>query len=729
MTEQNSNQPDPAQPATPAHVPETQKQRWVKYGANVVLASVVVIVLAVLLTYVAQRSHRRLDTTFAHAYSLKPQTKNILGELKSPIKIYSFYARGDARNATVDAEGREIPQRADYAQVVSDLLDEYKRNSRMVDVESIDPVTNPTKVDDLIQTVTEKYGGEVKKYKQFLTEDYPKQFEELKKLSKEEAASVSGLKEMQLSPELQNTVGLAIITVRGFPQVLEQGSQRIGRLLKQKPPDYKGAVDGVRSTSEQFSAILNQVIEDFNQSKDDKKVPEELRKYMAASLPNYQKIKKLADGLVDEIKNLGEIKLDELRQSLRARNSILVIGEKDMRVLPFEQVWQSDPNTRRYAAAGKEPAPRFAGEQQISAALLSLNAAKKQKVAFVRAGGQPLASSSPFGPAGPLSAVATRLREYNFDVLEKDLTGMWAMQSQAQGMPAAPEPSDADIQDATWVVLLLPNQSSPMGPPSSIAPRVQEHLKNGGSAVILGSPEAENLDIALKEWGVRLRTDLLAVHEKIDTGNSASPRGLVDQARRIPFVFVLSEYGNHMLARPLQSLDLAMVNLSPVQTSPATGYTSSSLLPVPQSPRSWGEKDITATVQQGTVEFNESAGDLPPPIFGGAAVEKIGGNRVVVIGSVYFALNDLLGMPDPEMLQRGQLVAQFPGNGELFLNSVFWAAKMDPLIAISPSAMEVARIGPMSPTAQTAWRVGLLLIGLPALVVLAGVVMYVQRRD
>lgn len=58
--------------------PESQKQRWVKYGANVVLAVVVVLVLAVVTTALAQRAKRRLDTTQAGLYSLKPQTVNII---------------------------------------------------------------------------------------------------------------------------------------------------------------------------------------------------------------------------------------------------------------------------------------------------------------------------------------------------------------------------------------------------------------------------------------------------------------------------------------------------------------------------------------------------------------------------------------------------------------------------------------------------------------------------
>ena len=37
---------------------------------------------------------------------------------------------------------------------------------------------------------------------------------------------------------------------------------------------------------------------------------------------------------------------------------------------------------------------------------------------------------------------------------------MWAMQAQMQQMPAAPEPSDEQIKDAVWIVLVVPDAAS-----------------------------------------------------------------------------------------------------------------------------------------------------------------------------------------------------------------------------------------------------------------------------
>src|SRR5688500_18276853 len=142
--------------------PETQQERWIKYGGNVVLASVVVIILAVVVVWLAQEANARVDTTTAGLYSLKPQTVNIIKNNDQPIKLVSLYTRVKRQSTNV-VQGEEDD--FDYITPISDLLEEYKRKGKNIDVEVIDPNEQPTKVDQLIKEVTEKYGGEVQKYK------------------------------------------------------------------------------------------------------------------------------------------------------------------------------------------------------------------------------------------------------------------------------------------------------------------------------------------------------------------------------------------------------------------------------------------------------------------------------------------------------------------------------------------------------------------------------------
>ena len=63
------------------------------------------------------------------------------------------------------------------------------------------------------------------------------------------------------------------------------------------------------------------------------------------------------------------------------------------------------------------------------------------------------------------------------------------------------------------------------------------------------------------------------------------------------------------------------------------------------------------------------------------------------------------------------------------MNSIYWLSRQETMIAISPAAMDVSRIGDMSRGTQSFWRVGVLLIGLPGAVIAAGALVWFARRD
>lgn len=713
--------------------PETQKQRWVKYGANVALASVVVILLAVIFAALAQQSWAKLnvDTTKAGLYSLKPQTKAVLRDLKQDVRIVSLYTQTKPR----PGEERE---HTDYATPVADLLGEYQRyGGGKVTTEVIDPTQNPAKIDALIAEVTDRYGGEVAQYRTF-TDAFPKRNEEFQKLLAAEAAEISKVDAAAAGEsELGQWVNAARDQLTASTEGLKKIDGRIKRLLDQKPPNYKGAVTQVRQVMEEVSQFGAAIQQRFEETKGDAAAPEPVKAYATESPARYAEIKKQADAFVEEIGKLGELKLDDLRQTLQAPDGIVVLGPKDMRVLSFEQVWQDDPNVRRMiaqAAAGKEIQRKFAGEQQITSAVLALTQEKKPKVAFVRGGGPPLASAgTPFGGRpGAFSQIAARLGEYNFEVVEKDLSEQWAMQAQMQRMPTTPEPTLEEIKDAVWVVIALPPQpGGQMGPVPPVAPAVANHLKAGGSALVLVLGQAEDLSPALGDWGIKPRSEAFIVHTPVKSTGGA-PGDMINEAQKNPFVFILNEYGNHVLAEPIRSLDIPLIEAVPVQTTPTPGVTQWSLLPVPADPKSWGETKLGGQMgeeDQRDDPVYDPATDIAGPLFAGAAAQKDGKGRVIVLGTLHSFTNNILSIPDMELLQRGLLTTRFPGSGELFNNSIFWLAKMEPMIAISPAAMDVSRIEQMGPKSQTFWRNFVPLAGLPLLVVIAGGLMYMRRRD
>ncbi|MCC7205091.1 MAG: hypothetical protein IT441_08420, partial [Phycisphaeraceae bacterium] len=116
----------------------------------------------------------------------------------------------------------------------------------------------------------------------------------------------------------------------------------------------------------------------------------------------------------------------------------------------------------------------------------------------------------------------------------------------------------------------------------------------------------------------------------------------------------------------------------------------------------------------------------------GAAYEKEG-HRLIVFSDPYFA-ND-------QITTYGQIAgvggsagladlvgATFPGNAELFVNSVLWLADLPQLIAPSPRSQDIRRIEPMGDGMLTGLRWGILL-GLPLACLATGTgVWWVRRR-
>jgi hypothetical protein len=732
---------DQSSPPQPALRPETQSERRLKYGVNVGVAIIAAIVASGVIVSIVQSHDRRLDTTAAGEFSLKQQTLNVIDDLKGKVTLVSLYTR--TKPPATDTDNNSTDQNAapatDQAQVVADLLDEYKRDAKNIEVEVIDPNTEKDKLSKLHDQLVESYGSQIQSYKDFLAEwdKQYKQFEQLTKAEAEAMTAVTGGATVDDSDDSKSTGGFRsdlVRTIKALPRSLSTARDDVNAERSKKYPDWKAATGEVKDLLQKLSDFSGDLATNFGKLKDEKDVPENIRQYMAQSQPRFEQIKTGADALIAQASKLGELKLDTLEDALKVENPILVLGPDDWRVLQYRQVWPEDKTLRD--SNGVKIQPRFAGEQQITAAIYSLTTNIKPKLCFVRPGGQPLtpAGFPPFIPAGLLSEIADRMRLYNFDITEKDLSGQWAMQAQMQQMPSAPEPSDEEIKDAIWVVLDMGHEfnsgQQDQAPPPPIAPRIKEHLDGGGSALIVFGAQDDDLSSALDSWGIHLHPDTLVVHEAIHLDPGSQP-DIVEQFKSHPTDFVIKDYGDHEITRPVQSLDSVWVPTMAVTTSTVPDATATSLVPMDNAfpgLKVWGDTNIDA-MRDGTTPAFDPAKDMAPPIYGMAVSEKKSGARVVVMGSPLM-FNGRINIPDPVIAEtQNRYVSRFPGNGELTANSLFWLAHLDPMIAISPEAMDVSRISPMSHGTLQFWRYGVLLILLPGAVIASGLFVYAGRRD
>lgn len=760
--------------------PETQGQRWLKYGANVVLTTVVVLGLAAAAIWASsgtvamtQKLHARTDLSSDSSNQLKPQTIGLIKDLPQEVTLVSLYPKLKKEEAA--AKGADT-----YSRVL-DILNEYKKNSPKIQVEAIDPTNDPGRLDAWLGELKRKYGKNIENYEKFLKEQAPKAITEIAKLTENEAKALQPIHEQVearvsqyeqafnqlrrtvlplreyvslLMPVAQQIAQSAVIAnaqsqtlgqvedaLSAFPTDLAALNDQATKSLQDKIPDFAAAVRTLRNGSvslsnqglqqlgglDSISRQCTQIEQALNDLATSPISSAELKQYAVAAKPRIEAIKKKVDDTLKIATDLGPLKLDDVRKKLlpdketdKVPAAIAILGPDDVRVIDDFSLWKSGEATGITGRQGQTPKLRFAGEQQITSAILGLMQPKKQRVVFLNASQQPLTMRrGPF--AGQYAEAADRLRGYNFEVDEKNV-------SQPNARPEPPDPQ---------AILVVPSQASEMQMPMPLSMQLKQHLDAGGSALCLIDVNGDSFADVLKDWGIEVKANAVIVHEPIEAGN-ANAADFVEEARRRPAIFVLNDFGDHPITTPLRSLDAALVPLVPVLKLPgAKNVTVTSLIPIPQTPPSWGESNLSSAQQipdeiTGKVtplKFDPST-DVAPPLFAGAAAEKSGKGRLVVLGSANSFTSRMMTIPDEKLANAKPpvIVSRFPANGELFTNSIFWLAKNEKMIALSPSAMDTARIAALPPEKLSFIRIGLVMVILPLLAVAAGMTVWLRRR-
>ena len=754
MSEAQTDTTDPKQAADIEPVGQTQRQRWLRYGPNVLLAMLAATALTAFAVYLAQQHTRRIDLTQSRTFSLKPQTVQVIGGLKDKVRLISIYAphtpsRGEAQDI-------------DRPQVVADLLAEYRSRGRNIEIETIDKTRDVGKIEALIQTVKRDYGKQEERFRSFLREDYARILKELEEFAAAQLGELNRACEGVIEAATTRPAGdrpddpafiraLRLLPDRASQQFLygvattleaigDEGTaearKRMDQLLREEGvPDYKRGLEVAKQDLEGLATLFELIGKQIDSLGERRaKIPPRLVEY-------YEKLGKAAAerqkslrAETDRIGQLGSVdELDQLRRLLlseeggrggrEAQQAVFVLGPTQMRVLWYSQLWESTQG-RRNLLETRDVRPRFNGEAQITAAIASVSQERRPTVAFIH-------PSIPQGMAsdGRFSEVAARLKEYGFKVVEKDYL-RWEMDPRQLPPSGGPEASDEELREAVWVVFVAANPMM-MGMGGGLERRLREHLDRGGSAMLLMVPGGDSLYSILSAWGVRVHADMVAVRDVEDLPPAAEIDPLEIMVRQLPFTFVFNEFGDHPVTRPLAGLDGLVVQAVRVETTQpeATGVRVQPILMLPRTPRTWGETNTNNLMTNQEARFDPETDVLGPfPL--GAVAEKENGGRLIVLGAGQMAMDFLVQWVDSQVLQqRRQRVARFPANGELFMNGVFWLARMDPLLSISASAMEISRIRPMTGFERGFWKIGVVMLGLPTLVILAGVGVYLRRRD
>jgi ABC-type uncharacterized transport system involved in gliding motility auxiliary subunit len=233
---------------------------------------------------------------------------------------------------------------------------------------------------------------------------------------------------------------------------------------------------------------------------------------------------------------------------------------------------------------------------------------------------------------------------------------------------------------------------------------LKEYLASGGSLIVMEDPTALTefgdasdplADMLAQDWGITLNNDIV-----------------IDLNSTQPTTAAAAYYDS---AHPITVNMNNLVSFFPFTRSfTLTGSPeTATLTPLVQTnERSWGETDFTSLTQGGS-EVGMDQNEVQGPLTLAAAGENpTSGGRIVVFGTSNFAVDQIFDAY---------------GNGDMFVNSVDWAAEQE----------DIANITPKTPTERTfkvpnpfVWLTILLssVVLIPGLVVFAGVSAWLSRR-
>ncbi len=258
-------------------------------------------------------------------------------------------------------------------------------------------------------------------------------------------------------------------------------------------------------------------------------------------------------------------------------------------------------------------------------------------------------------------------------------------------------------QDASVIVVAGPEK--PLS--DAEVSQLDTYLKNGGALIVMENPTIVTnfgitpdplADYLSKTYGVVLGNDVV-----LDVTGS--------QYYQSATFAIGTPSSDHAITNPIKNLVVGFNYARSVSTNDSVGTDFTRTKLVLTADQSWGETNM-ASIQDGSASQDPKTDLVGPVPLAVAASGSSKDTRLVVFGNSAFATN------------AGYT---WYGNGDLIVNSIDWAAKVENLISLTP-AQSVTR----TLATPKSYTMALILLGsmvvLPGLVVIAGVGTWVVRR-
>lgn len=718
----------------------TASQRRFVYGVNVAVAVVLMVLALAIAGWAAGRFGGTYDWTSARLNSLSPRTVQLVRGLDQNVTITSLYSLAL----------REIrPHAEKHKQHVDDLLDLYETAGRdRIATFRIDPQEQPDRVNDLLRRLSEKpaYRDEAAPHAEAIG-----RFADINaRVTELVQAELPLIEEFARADQRLNRLPELAIIARMLRQTIgdAQSTEReVQTLTMEAIPRYGRAVELVRTHLGTARSNLQTAQEWMTGNAQNLAwLAEDARSFFAESRSRFAPLMELLDAEIAETRDLGMVELEQLYESLKLGQTVLVETPERARVLTQEDVWPFRMD-RNAPTPPDGDTREFAGEQAISSAILQLTQTEKTGVIFTRFGGQPLLEPdySQFNPMAPppqapFSTLHGLLERENFEVTE------WDVQSQ---------PDPPMIENAARLVFVVfppqePQSPNPMQPPRTPPiteeqrQRIVSAVQDAGLALFVVSwrPPASPLmpitppyafgDYLRDSWGVDVKNSHLVIHF---TPNPQREGVWIPRSRNATVISSGEgfRFTNHEIGRPLQALPVglqAAVPLTLAAEMPA-GVTATPIAEVPETEDVWAIENLNRTDEdfqrrQGTQRYDD---DLRSPFALAVAAESEAGARLVVVASEQFAADAMLQSVQLVPIGGSLQIAQtYPGNADLFINALHWLTGDSARIAVGPQRGTVPRLDKLK-EGPTATFLRVFLVGIwPGLALAAGACVWFIRR-
>ncbi len=709
----------------PSPTPHRPRARLILQSVVVMLAVTACCMFAGL---IAGKYPRFIDATATRAHRLSPGTLQTLAKLPGPTEL------------VVTINSAAIDPRA--AERTHDVLDAFDRASDKLTVTTIDVASTQgvEQLDSVWRRVGDRYAAEIAAQRTAIESAAASAADLATRLDR----TASTLAELERTVKdadpnaeavrrfLGNSSGFCRLGAKDINDAVAAARDGIKTTIGRSPvPAFDAAAAALRKPLPTISGQLTEVSKTIDNAAaaKDTEVSAALRDRLKPVGPELLAARDLLARVEQAIKELPQLRLVNVARALERSTTALVIGPpspdgqgRDLAAVDIDALFP--PRT----AADATPTPhldlRARTEELIGSALASLVNPAPPILVLMHG------EDKRFAPEFTLfSQVFQRLHLRGIDIVE------WPVWLDKQLPPLAKIDPKGDRPVVYATIYTIPDKPQDAARYITLTHAI-EQLAGAGKPLLLsvnpsampaiGQPDTMFEFLSGKDGpGLKVDSGLAILHR---LGTPANP---VVSAETL-ITPTDAGAGSNPIAGAINGLRLRLPWAVPLRPQPNAAAAITPLLTLPNDGATWAESQWiefrSVPLQQRQFirpqdqpRPDSQRDDAAGPWVLAAAIERelpaqADTQRMVVVGSNGWFLDEIAAAATVVDNQR---VTSYPGNAELFESSIYWLARQESAITVSPQAEASPVIPPLSAGTVSAIRWSLI-AGLPMLVLFAG---------